>query len=162
FIAGLGGSLLAYRQGVITFESFTAIGGLAVLSTAHLAGVTSGWGGVLAGVPAAPGLAFPAMGPWVDMGPWFQVISGGLVVRTPIGQPEGLASTGHDLADRLRRLRWTGPLLERPQLAPNLGLGVSGAGAGVGAGAGAGMTVAAAAPAGTNGPVRGTRGAPAP
>src|SRR5690606_5621589 len=27
FIAGLGGSLLAYRRGVVTFDSFTALGG---------------------------------------------------------------------------------------------------------------------------------------
>ena len=45
FIAGLGGCLLAYRQGVVTFDSFTALGGLALLSTAYLAGITSVWGG---------------------------------------------------------------------------------------------------------------------
>ena len=32
FIAGLGGSLLAYRRGAVTFDSFTALGGLALLS----------------------------------------------------------------------------------------------------------------------------------
>src|SRR6516165_1122028 len=37
FIAGIGGSLFAYRQGVVTFASFTAIGGLALLSTVYLA-----------------------------------------------------------------------------------------------------------------------------
>jgi sulfate-transporting ATPase len=149
FIAGLGGSLLAYRQGVITFESFTAIGGLAILSTAYLAGVTSVWGGVLAGVIAASGIAFTALDRWVNLGEWFQVISGVLVIVTLIAHPEGLASTGHDLAARVRRLRWAGPLFERPQLAPNLGLGV---GVQTGAGAGAGMAVAAAgAAAGANG-----------
>ena len=44
FIAGIGGSLFAYRQGVITFASFTAIGGLALLATVYLAGITSVFG----------------------------------------------------------------------------------------------------------------------
>ncbi len=33
FVAGIGGSLFAYRQGVITVVSFTALGGLALLAT---------------------------------------------------------------------------------------------------------------------------------
>ena len=53
FIAGIAGSLLAYRQSIITFQSFTALGGLAVLATAYLAGITSVWGGILAGILAA-------------------------------------------------------------------------------------------------------------
>jgi ABC-type branched-subunit amino acid transport system ATPase component/ABC-type branched-subunit amino acid transport system permease subunit len=105
FIAGLGGSLLAYRRGVVTFDSFTAIGGLAVLSTAYLAGVTSVWGGVLAGILASSGIAFIALDRWVDLGEWFAVISGVLLIVTLIGHPEGLASGGHDLADRLARWR---------------------------------------------------------
>ena len=52
FIAGLGGSLLAYRNGTVTFDAFTTLGGLTLLSTAYLAGVTSVWGGVLAGILA--------------------------------------------------------------------------------------------------------------
>ena len=73
FIAGLGGSLLAYRRGVVTFDSFTALGGLALLSTAYLAGVTSVWGGILAGILSASGIAFIALDRWVDLGQWFTV-----------------------------------------------------------------------------------------
>ena len=68
FIAGLGGSLLAYRRGVVTFDSFTAIGGLALLSTAYLAGVTSVWGGINAGILASTGIVFIALDRWVDLG----------------------------------------------------------------------------------------------
>ena len=105
FIAGLGGSLLAYRRGVVSFDSFTAIGGLALLSTAYLAGVTSVSGGILAGILSASGIAFIAMDRWVDLGQWFNVISGVLLVITLIAHPEGVASIGHDLADRLTRWR---------------------------------------------------------
>lgn len=100
FIAGLGGSLLAYRRGVVTFDSFTAIGGLALLSTAYLAGITSVWGGINAGILASTGITFIALDRWVDLGSWFEVISGVLLIVTLITNPEGVAAAGHQLADR--------------------------------------------------------------
>ncbi len=45
--------------------------GLALLSTAYLAGVTSVWGGVLAGILASTGIVFVALDKWVDLGEWF-------------------------------------------------------------------------------------------
>ncbi|WP_242423821.1 ATP-binding cassette domain-containing protein, partial [Frankia sp. EI5c] len=105
FIAGLGGSLLAYRRGVVTFDSFTALGGLALLSTAYLAGVTSVYGGILAGVMASSGITFIMMDRWIDLGDWFPVITGVLLLVALIGHPEGLASGGHAFADRLDRIR---------------------------------------------------------
>ncbi len=105
FIAGLGGSLLAYRRGVVTFDSFTALGGLALLSTAYLAGVTSVWGGINAGILASSGIVFIALDRWVDLGDWFQVITGLLLIATLIAHPEGIASLGHKLADRMSRWR---------------------------------------------------------
>jgi sulfate-transporting ATPase len=108
FIAGLGGALLAYRRGVVTFDSFTAIGGLALLSTAYLAGVTSVWGGINAGVLAGTGIVFVALDRWVDLGQWFTVISGILLVATLITNPEGVAAAGHRVADRWNRWRTRG------------------------------------------------------
>ena len=105
FIAGIGGSLLAYRQGTITFNSFTALGGLALLTTVYLAGITSVSGGIIAGITAASGVVYLAADRWVDLGRWFVVISGVGLVVTLIKHPEGLASIGHDLAKRLHRFR---------------------------------------------------------
>ena len=56
FIAGLGGALLAYQQRTVTYDSFSAIVGLALFGTVYLAGVTSVAGGLLAGITAAGGL----------------------------------------------------------------------------------------------------------
>ena len=124
FIAGLGGCLLAYRRSVVTFDSFTAIGGLALLSTAYLAGVTSVWGGLLAGILASTGIAFVALDKWVDLGEWFQVISGVLLIITLISHPEGLASGGHRIADRFAqwraRGRTAGEGAEAPAVGPDL------------------------------------------
>jgi sulfate-transporting ATPase len=105
FVAGLGGSLLAYRRGTVTFDSFTAIGGLAVLSTAYLAGVTSVWGGINAGLLAGTGIVFIALDRWVNVGAWFGVITGVLLIFTLITNPDGVASIGHRLADRVARWR---------------------------------------------------------
>jgi len=114
FIAGIGGSLLAYRQGVVTFTSFTALGGLALLSTAYLAGITSVSGGILAGVMATSGIVFLAMDRWVDLGRWFVVLSGLAVIVTLIQWPEGLAAGLHQIARRLRRYRVFRPLRTAP------------------------------------------------
>ena len=102
---GSAAALLAYRRGVVTFDSFTAIGGLALLSTAYLAGVTSVWGGINAGILASTGIVFIALDRWVDLGEWFQVITGVLLIATLIAHPEGIASGGHQLADRIARWR---------------------------------------------------------
>ena len=110
FIAGIAGSLLAYRQGVVTWETFAALAGLTLLSTAYLAGVTSVLGGVNAGIIAAGGIVFFLLDKWFDLGAdWFAVISGVLVILTLVRNPEGIAAGGHELADRfqawLRRRR---------------------------------------------------------
>jgi ABC-type branched-subunit amino acid transport system ATPase component/ABC-type branched-subunit amino acid transport system permease subunit len=104
FIAGLGGALLGYRRGTVAYDSFPTIGNLTLLSSAYLAGVTSVWGGVLAGILGASGIAFIAMDRWVDLGEWFNVITGALLVFTVIKNPEGLAAGGHALAKRLPNL----------------------------------------------------------
>jgi ABC-type branched-subunit amino acid transport system ATPase component/ABC-type branched-subunit amino acid transport system permease subunit len=103
FIAGIGGCLLAYRQTIITFQSFTALGGLAVLSTAYLAGITSVWGGVLAGIIASAGIVYFLLDKAIDVGSWFGVLSGVGLIVTLITYPEGLAGGGHKLAERLGR-----------------------------------------------------------
>lgn len=105
FIAGIGGCLFAYRQSVITFVSFTALGGLALLATVYLAGITSVFGGILGGVLASSGITFLILDRTVHVGPWFSVLSGVVLIATLIRHPEGLAAGGHDLAQRLSRLK---------------------------------------------------------
>ena len=105
FIAGLGGCLLAYRRSSVTFDSFTAMGGLALLSTGYLAGITSVWGGINAGILASTGITFIALDRWVSLGSWFDVLSGVLLIVTLISNPEGIAGMGHKLADRWAAVR---------------------------------------------------------
>ncbi|WP_007508085.1 branched-chain amino acid ABC transporter permease/ATP-binding protein [Pseudofrankia saprophytica] len=136
FIAGLGGALLAYRRGVVTFDSFSAVGGLSLLTVAYLAGITSVWGGINAGLIASTGIFFIAMDRWIHLGDWFSVITGIGLLAALVGHPEGLASDAHKLVHKVRALleRWRPATpVAQPALA--------------GAGAGGSATPAAAAPA---------------
>ncbi|SHN45253.1 branched-chain amino acid ABC transporter permease/ATP-binding protein [Cryptosporangium aurantiacum] len=131
FIAGIGGCLLAYRQSVVTFDSFTTLAGLALLSTAYLAGITSVYGGVLAGVMAAGGITAIAMDRWVHLGDWYQVVSGLGLIAVLLTNPEGLAGGGHDLVERVRR-RFGRRRAAAPAATSDAGLGAA-RGAGLGA-----------------------------
>ena len=95
-----------YRQGIITWDSFAAFLGLTLVSTAYLAGVTSVFGGVQAGIIATGGIVFYLSAEWIDLsGDIFVVISGVLVIVTLIRNPEGLAAGGHELADKFAAWR---------------------------------------------------------
>ena len=118
FIAGIGGSLLAYRQGVVTFTSFTALGGLALLVSAYLAGITSVSGGVLAGLLASSGIVFLALDRWIDIGRWFSVLTGVALITILIFFPEGLAAIGHRIGSRVPRRKR--PVASHP-VAPAIG-----------------------------------------
>jgi ABC-type branched-subunit amino acid transport system ATPase component/ABC-type branched-subunit amino acid transport system permease subunit len=91
FIAGLGGSLLAYKQGNVTFDAFSVFLGLTLFATAYLAGITSVSGGILAGVIGAGGLLFYASDQWLSLDPYlYLVLTGVGLVVTVVVNPEGI------------------------------------------------------------------------
>jgi ABC-type branched-subunit amino acid transport system ATPase component/branched-subunit amino acid ABC-type transport system permease component len=108
FIAGLGGSLYAYRLGTVNFDQFVTLGNLTLLSTAYLAGVTSVWGGVLGGLIAAEGIVFHAFDQWIDFGRWFGIVAGVALIFTLIKNPEGLAAGAHAIAAKIPPLPFHG------------------------------------------------------
>ena len=107
FIAGLGGALLAYKQGNVTFDSFTVFVGIGLFATVYLAGITSVSGGVLAGMLAASGLVYLAMQRWLALGDWYATITGVLLVLTVIRNPEGIVGPVHALLERRSPARAT-------------------------------------------------------
>ena len=104
FIAGLGGSMLAYFQGNVTFVSFSTFIGLTLFATAYLAGITSISGGVAAGLIGIGGMV-PLMLNKVGglSGEWFAVIAGLGLILTLIGNPEGVVGPIHERLQRRRR-----------------------------------------------------------
>lgn len=61
FIAGIGGTLLAYRRELVTTSSFGVLDSVVVLATTYIAGVAAPLGALLAGVLAAGGLLTVAL-----------------------------------------------------------------------------------------------------
>ncbi|GAC70332.1 branched-chain amino acid ABC transporter permease/ATP-binding protein [Gordonia soli] len=102
FIAGLGGSLMAYQQTMAVPEAFTAIGGVAMFAVCYLAGVTCVSGGMLAGIMGAGGILFVFLDRVANVGQYYYVFTGILLVVTVIANPEGIVS---DIYSRLEKLR---------------------------------------------------------
>lgn len=102
FIAGIGGSLLAYMQGNVTFSAFDVILGLAVFASVYLAGITSVSGGILAGVLGAGGIVYLAADRWVHLGGWYGVVTGVGLIATVVGNPEGIVGPLHQMLNRRR------------------------------------------------------------
>lgn len=102
FIAGLGGSLMAYQQTVATAESYSTIGGIAMFAMIYIAGVTLVSGGILSGVLGAGGVVFVLMDRLLGFADYYALIGGFLLVLTVIGYPEGIAG---QVVVQMQRLR---------------------------------------------------------
>ncbi|MDH3045161.1 branched-chain amino acid ABC transporter permease/ATP-binding protein [Gordonia alkanivorans] len=102
FIAGIGGSLMAYQQTVVVPESYAAIAGIGMFALVYLAGVTCVSGGVLAGIMGAGGILFVLLDRAVNLGTYYHVITGVLLVITIIANPEGIISEVHKATNWLR------------------------------------------------------------
>lgn len=99
FIAGLAGTLVAYRFGSISDASFNLFASLTLLAFAYLGGISSVGGAVVAGLLAADGIAFEAMdNGWdrlgVDLGRWELVVGAIGLIVTAVRYPQGIAGLG--------------------------------------------------------------------
>jgi len=92
FIAGIGGSLIAYRFGSVSDASFGTIPSLAALAVAYLGGIGCVSGAVTSGVVATAGVSFYAISQLTgSLGQWEVLIGGVLLIVTAILNPEGIA-----------------------------------------------------------------------
>ena len=89
FIAGLGGAMLGYRLGSVTFDSFTVLLGLSLLATAYIAGITSVTGGLLTGIGALGGLFPEVLDTLFGSAEYFGTILGAFLVVGTIRYKEG-------------------------------------------------------------------------
>ena len=105
FVAGIGGAMLSYRYGTVTYEQFTPLVGLGIFATAYLAGITSVSGGIAAGMIGLAGLVYHATNQWLSLGKWYQLVTGVLLIVTVISNPEGIMGPNHRIADRLNDRR---------------------------------------------------------
>ncbi len=96
FVAGLGGALISYRQGVASFDLFPTLLGLGLFATVYLSGITSVSGGILAGFLAINGVVFKATDELIGLGAWYNAITGVLLIVTIISYPDGLVGPIHE------------------------------------------------------------------
>ena len=106
FIAGLGGSLSAYRFGSVNAGFFGALASLTYLTFAYLGGISSVGGAIAAGFIGTQGLVFTALNRWFHIPDKYSVMIGGIgVVFTAIRNPEGIAGAfrqaGHLISSKL-------------------------------------------------------------
>ena len=105
FIAGLGGSLLAYQLGNVTFQDFDAYLGLVTFSIVVVAGITSVSGGIVAGLLASGGLLVALISSGVGSGGvdnWYGVVAGIGVILTVIFNPDGVVGPTHLFLEQQR------------------------------------------------------------
>ena len=110
FIAGLGGAMLGYRLGSVTFASFTVLLGLTLLATTYIAGVTSVTGGLLTGIGAIGGLFPEILESRFGSADYFETIVGALLVVAIIRYPEGFVGLILERRRALGRQRGERPL----------------------------------------------------
>jgi ABC-type branched-subunit amino acid transport system ATPase component/branched-subunit amino acid ABC-type transport system permease component len=113
FIAGLGGTMLGYFQGNVTFDAFTTFVGLGLFASAYIGGITSVSGAIVAGTIAAGGLTANVAEHLPSLGPWYGVLSGLGLIFTVIKNPEGIVGPVHALMDR-RHSRIANQRADRP------------------------------------------------
>ncbi|CAO5165123.1 Branched-chain amino acid ABC-type transport system, permease component [Frankia sp. AiPs1] len=89
-LAGLGGCLIGYGQGRLSFDSFGVTASLLFLAIAAVGGVTSVGGAVAAGLLAPNGLLFTALDRAFGLGEYQQVLCGLAVVVLAVLRPAGL------------------------------------------------------------------------
>ena len=91
-IAGIAGTLIAYRFGSVSDVSYGTVASLTALAVAYLGGITSVSGAITSGVVAASGVAFFTTSRVVhSLGRWEALIGGVLLIFTAIQNPEGIA-----------------------------------------------------------------------
>jgi branched-chain amino acid transport system permease protein len=104
FIAGLGGTLIAYQRTNLSAASFGIFTSLTFLAIAYLGGITTVQGSLWGGVLATGGFGFYALDRAFGLGQYQTLIAGlGLVVTAILNQ-EGIAGAMHDTRRQIASL----------------------------------------------------------
>jgi branched-chain amino acid transport system permease protein len=109
FLAGVGGTLLAYQRLTLSADSFGVFNSLSLLALTYLAGIAVLSGGLTAGALAPVGLLAIALGQ--DVGkpsPYQFAISGLLLVVMAVVYPDGFTGAARSLWNRATRRRSAG------------------------------------------------------
>jgi branched-subunit amino acid ABC-type transport system permease component len=91
-LAGIGGGLLGYQQGVLSEPSFAPLASVSFFAIAFIGGVGRVSGAVVAGLLlASGGLAATILNHAIDFGNYLDLVSGVGVIILPLVHPDGIA-----------------------------------------------------------------------
>lgn len=107
FLAGLGGTLLAYEYETLSVNSFSVFQSLALLAITYLGGIASLGGVFVAGVLAQGGVLTAATGGESSQAQF--AINGLLLIVVATIYPEGISGAARAMTTRLTRRLRTGP-----------------------------------------------------
>ena len=102
FLAGLGGSMLAYQYDTLSVNSFTVFASLALLATTYLGGVASIAGALVAGAVADGGVLTAAIGSSSTAATY--ALNGLMLMVVVVVYPDGVIAGLRALGHRLTRL----------------------------------------------------------
>jgi len=94
FVAGIGGCLLAYSQGRLSYGSFGVFVSLSYLAVTYVGGVGRVWGAVIGGLLVPGGLVFTALDEAAGLGRYQLLLSGLALMVVVILRPDGIAGRG--------------------------------------------------------------------
>lgn len=112
FVAGIGGSLLAYQNGGrVEPSTFAVVTSLTALAMAYLGGISTVGGSLTAGILTAGGIGSVVLDKVFHMGAWEYLAAGVLLVLTAVLNPEGVAAAFRHIGAALRgRIRRPAPI----------------------------------------------------
>jgi len=92
FIAGVGGALFGYQQGVLSESTFAPFVSVSFLAIAFIGGIGQVRGAVLAGIfLATGGLMSALLDSVIDFGPYLPLVGGIAVMASAVAYPNGMA-----------------------------------------------------------------------
>jgi branched-chain amino acid transport system permease protein len=102
FVAGVGGALLAYAQGRLSFASFGVFVSLAYLAVAYVGGISRVSGALVGGALVSGGIVFTALDRVAHLGRYQLLVTGLALVAMAVRYPDGVAAAPSRLATRRR------------------------------------------------------------
>jgi branched-chain amino acid transport system permease protein len=91
FLAGISGAFIGYSQGQLSVNAFDVIVGITVLAVTYLGGITSVPGSILGGLLGAGGVVYLFWTQTINLGTYYQLVTGGSLILTAMLNPEGVA-----------------------------------------------------------------------
>jgi branched-chain amino acid transport system permease protein len=116
-VAGLGGGVLAYQIGSVSFAEFVPLESLALVSLVYIGGVASVTGALQAGLLATGGVMYVLLNQIGALDKYWITLTGVLLVATIVTQPDGIAVANSRLLHRVLGRRRSTPRSEEVHVA---------------------------------------------